>query len=108
MKEEPFEKSDEFDDTLDEFHESEEEKPVVDRKIQFDIGTKEADVYTEEGREELEDSDEIDPWEEGFSEGEVSEKDPWNNSFPEDQYTVKEADPKKSKILDKDLEEKEN
>ena len=32
-------------------------------------GEQEADVYTEEGRDELEESDAVAPWEEGFSEG---------------------------------------
>jgi len=32
-------------------------------------GKKEEDVYTDEGREELEDDDEIEDWEAGFSKG---------------------------------------
>lgn len=32
-------------------------------------GKKETDVYTEEGREDLVEDDEIEPWEEAFSEG---------------------------------------
>jgi len=38
-------------------------------KIKIQVGDQEADVYTEEGREVLTDSDEISTWEEGFSEG---------------------------------------
>ena len=39
-------------------------------EVKFHVGDKEADVYTEEGREELtEDEGEISPLEEGFSEG---------------------------------------
>ena len=34
----------------------------------------EVDVYTEEGRAELEDDDEIEPWEEGFSKGVAPDK----------------------------------
>ena len=34
----------------------------------------EEDVYTEEGRAELEEDDEIEPWEEGFSKGVAPDK----------------------------------
>lgn len=34
-----------------------------------EAGEKDPDVYTEEGLEDLEDADEIAPWEEGFMEG---------------------------------------
>lgn len=35
--------------------------------------TKDEDIYSEEGREELMEEDELEPWEEGFVEGEVDE-----------------------------------
>ncbi len=55
----------------EEFLESEEHAGThEDAEIKIHIGDKEADVYTEEGREELTvDGDEIAPWEEGFIEG---------------------------------------
>jgi hypothetical protein len=40
-----------------------------DSEIKIQAGEQEADVYTEEGREELVADDEISPSEEGFSEG---------------------------------------
>lgn len=69
-KEGVFEKSEDIDPESellsehDEHHES-----VVKREIEVDIGKHDADVYTEEGREILEEGGEIEPWEEGFSEG---------------------------------------
>lgn len=39
------------------------------RKLHLKTGEDEADVYSEEGRDQLEDDDEIAPWEEGFMEG---------------------------------------
>ena len=55
----------------DEFLEQEEQPGShEDHELKIHIGEKEADVYTEEGREELtEDDDEMAPWEEGFAEG---------------------------------------
>jgi len=44
----------------------EEEKKEVD----FETGNKEADVYSDEGLESLQEDDEISPEEEGFMEGE--------------------------------------
>ena len=38
-------------------------------KEDMEKGKKETDVYSEEGREELEEGDEIEPFEEGFMEG---------------------------------------
>jgi hypothetical protein len=38
-------------------------------KEDMDTGEKEEDVYSEEGRENLEEDDEIDNWEEGFMQG---------------------------------------
>lgn len=38
-------------------------------KIEMDEGMREEDVYTEEGREDLTESDEIELWEEGYVEG---------------------------------------
>ena len=36
---------------------------------EMDIGEKEEDPYTQEGREKMEDEDEMENWEEGFMEG---------------------------------------
>lgn len=47
----------------------EHEESSEDLKKEMDEGKKEEDVYTEEGREELTEDDEIDPWEEGYVEG---------------------------------------
>jgi len=54
-----------------EFLESEEQAETQgDAEIKFHVGDKEADIYTESGREELTvDEEEIKPWEEGFAEG---------------------------------------
>ena len=54
-----------------EFSEDEEhENSHEDEEIKMHTGEKEADVYTKEGREELEEDEEgIAPWEEGFMEG---------------------------------------
>jgi len=58
-------KPEEFLDEPEEHVESHE-----DAEIKIHIGEKEADVYTEEGREELTvDEGEIAPWEEGFAAG---------------------------------------
>lgn len=38
-------------------------------KEEMELGEKEGDVYSKEGREELEEDDEIENWEEGFMEG---------------------------------------
>ena len=61
----------EFVDEPDEVLEPEEHKEShAETEIKIHIGDKEADIYTEEGREELEeDEGEIAPWEEAFSEG---------------------------------------
>ena len=54
----------------DEFLESEEhDETHQERKLKIRTGQLTADVYTEEGREELGDEAEIKPWEEGFAEG---------------------------------------
>jgi len=54
----------------DEFLESEEHEGThEDNGLRIQIGDKEADIYTEEGREELEESEEVAPWEEAFAEG---------------------------------------
>lgn len=42
-----------------------------DYQEKIDEGGADADVYTEEGREELMEDDEVADWEEGFSEGET-------------------------------------
>lgn len=54
----------------DEFLESEEHEETSDEfDEELHTGEKATDVYTEEGREDLVEGDEIEPWEEGFSEG---------------------------------------
>jgi len=69
-REHVFEKSDEFDDDPEELLEPEEDNaPLVKREIDVDTGEHEADVYNETDREVLTESDEMEPWEEGFSEG---------------------------------------
>jgi hypothetical protein len=64
-------KDSEFVDEPEEFLEDEEHAGShEDVEVKIHVGEKEADVYTEEGREELAvDEGEIAPWEEGFSEG---------------------------------------
>jgi ribosomal protein L24E len=54
-----------------EFLESEEHPETPDNfTIKLQVGDKETDIYTEEGREELEENEgEIAPWEEGFAAG---------------------------------------
>jgi len=54
-----------------EFLEGEEHPETPENfTVKMQVGDKEADVYTEEGREELEeDEGEIAPWEEGFAAG---------------------------------------
>jgi len=47
----------------------EDDNVSAEHNIKVSAGNQEADIYTEEGREELEESDEIEPWEQGFSEG---------------------------------------
>ena len=54
----------------DEFLESEEhEEPHEELELEMHTGKRETDVYTEEGREELMEDDEISPAEEGFAKG---------------------------------------
>ena len=64
-------KDSELVDEPEEFLEDEEHAGTHENvEVKFHVGDKEADVYTEEGREELtEDEGEISPLEEGFSEG---------------------------------------
>jgi len=62
--EEEFAPEEGLEDEPEEHQESPEEF-----KREMEEGLREEDVYTEEGREELEESDEIDPWEEGYIEG---------------------------------------
>lgn len=53
----------------------EEEQGIVpedtpeEQELHIQKGEDEADVYSEKGRELLEDDDEIEPWEQGFMEG---------------------------------------
>ncbi len=46
-----------------------EKKTSEEKQLAMETGEKDEDVYSEEGREELVEDDEIDAWEEGFSEG---------------------------------------
>jgi len=63
-------KKSEFVDEPEEFLEAEEHLGSHEAaEIKIQIGDKEADVYTEEGEEELTEEAEIAPWEEGFSKG---------------------------------------
>ena len=41
----------------------------IDHEVKVAVGDETPDVYTEEGRDDLEESDEVAPWEEGFAEG---------------------------------------
>ena len=59
----------EFVDEPEEFLETDEDVEVEVQIEKIRVGDKEADVYTEEGREILTEDDEMEPWEEGFSEG---------------------------------------
>ncbi|OYT32393.1 hypothetical protein DRJ22_04665 [Candidatus Woesearchaeota archaeon] len=52
-----------------EFLEPEESSEVEEHVNKITVGDEEADVYTEEGREILTEGAEMQPWEEGFSEG---------------------------------------
>ncbi len=45
-----------------------EESPE-EKELAMELGEKDEDVYTAEGREELVEDDEVDSWEEGFMEG---------------------------------------
>ena len=68
-KEQPVEDvelSDEPEEFLDE---PSEQVGETAHELKVKVGEREEDVYTEEGREELEESDEVAPWEEGFSQG---------------------------------------
>ncbi len=63
-------KDSEFVDEPEGFLESEEHSDAhAEHNIKISAGEQEADVYTVEGRDELTESDGIDTWEEGFSEG---------------------------------------
>jgi len=55
----------------DEFLDSEDHPSTThdEEREKISQGKKEGDVYSEEGREELSDGDEIAAWEEGFAEG---------------------------------------
>ncbi len=65
------EKESELSGEPEEFLEPEEHAETHEEaEIKIHVGEKEADVYTEEGREELTvDEGEIAPWEEGFAQG---------------------------------------
>jgi len=47
----------------------EEDETSDETKEEMEHGEKDEDVYSQEGREQLEDDGEIEPWEEGFMEG---------------------------------------
>jgi len=65
-KEKKAEKSDdtEFVSTEDHSNESPEE-----HQVNITLGNEDEDVYSKEGRKDLQEDDEIEVWEEGFSEG---------------------------------------
>ncbi len=46
------------------------EETSSEEELEMETGEKDADVYTKEGREELAENDELEPFEEGFMEGE--------------------------------------
>jgi len=46
-----------------------EEETSEKKKDSMEHGEEDEDIYTDEGREKLEEDDEIDSWEEGFMEG---------------------------------------
>lgn len=54
----------EFVSTEDHDNESPEE-----HQVNITLGNEDEDVYSKEGREDLQEDDEIEVWEEGFSEG---------------------------------------
>jgi len=62
-------KKSEFEDEPEEFLEPDEQGSHEDAEFKIHVGNKEADVYTEEGQDELSEDAEIAPWEEGFSRG---------------------------------------
>ncbi len=63
-KEAKQEESTEFVSTEDNENESPEK-----HSINIELGKEDEDVYTKEGRKDLQENDEIEVWEEGFSEG---------------------------------------
>ncbi len=73
-KESIFEKPKQDEEIVEEpegFKEHEEHDETPDElEHKMHVGGKEVDVYTEEGREELLEEDEVDTWEEGFARGE--------------------------------------
>ena len=65
----------EFIDEPDEFLELDEHADEhSEHTTKINAGQQEADVYTEEGREELLESEELQPWEEGFAKGAAPDK----------------------------------
>lgn len=48
---------------------SNENESPEEHTVKITLGEEEEDVYTSEGRKELQEDDEIEVWEEGFSEG---------------------------------------
>ena len=45
------------------------EETSEQKKEEMEDGQEDEDIYTKEGREKLEEDDEVEPWEEGFMEG---------------------------------------
>ncbi|PIN75699.1 hypothetical protein COV18_02520 [Candidatus Woesearchaeota archaeon CG10_big_fil_rev_8_21_14_0_10_37_12] len=58
-----------------EFLDEDDKDTADEHSVRVEAGDEETDVYTEEGREELVEDDEIDSWEGGFSRGEEHPKD---------------------------------
>ena len=79
--------------------EHEESADAVEQKMH--IGEKEVDVYSEEGREELVEGDEISEKEEGFSEGAEGKGDPHVGHSAEQHLTY---DPEKKKFAKRSKE----
>ena len=70
-------KNSEFEDEQDEFLDAEEREGThAEHAMKIRVGDREENVYTEEGREELLEDDEISPAEEGFAEGEEENEEP--------------------------------
>ena len=54
----------------DEFLDDDEHSDAhTEHELSVSAGQEDADIYSEEGRESLTESDELEPWEEAFSEG---------------------------------------
>ncbi|PIN87467.1 hypothetical protein COV12_03680 [Candidatus Woesearchaeota archaeon CG10_big_fil_rev_8_21_14_0_10_32_24] len=71
MKEQKNKKKDSTEDTQNPVKEQGILPEETSEEISEDMehGDKDEDIYSDEGRDKLEDDDEIEPWEEGFMEG---------------------------------------